>query len=66
MTSMPYFGNILVKISPNNNKMDILRIYTEMAMCFLDGRSDRIQPRQRSSYKYKFLYRNIVKNRQNA
>ena len=29
MTSMQYFGNILVKISPNNNKMDIFRIYTE-------------------------------------
>ena len=29
MTSMQYFGNILVKISPNNNKMDIFRICTE-------------------------------------
>ena len=29
---MPYFGNILVKISPNNNKMDIFRIYTKRAI----------------------------------
>ena len=32
MTSMKYFGNILVKISPNNNKMDIFKIYTERAI----------------------------------
>ena len=32
MTSMQYFGNILVKISPNNNKMDIFRIYMERAI----------------------------------
>ena len=31
MTSSQYFGNILVKILPNNNKMDIFRIYTEGA-----------------------------------
>ena len=29
---MQYFGNILVKISPNNIKMDIFRIYTEEAI----------------------------------
>ena len=29
---MQYFGNILFKISPNNNKMDIFRIYTERAI----------------------------------
>ena len=29
---MQYFGNILVKISPNNNKMDIFRIYKERAI----------------------------------
>ena len=32
MTSSQYFGNILVKILPNDNKMDILRIYTERAI----------------------------------
>ena len=32
MTTMFYFGNISVKISPNNNKMDIFRIYTERAV----------------------------------
>ena len=29
---MQYFGNILVKISQNNNKMDIFRIYIERAI----------------------------------
>ena len=29
---MQYFGNILVKISPNNNKTEIFRIYMERAI----------------------------------
>ena len=29
---MQCFGNIFVKISPNDNKMDIFRIYTERAI----------------------------------
>ena len=29
---MQYFGNILVKILPNNDKMNIFRIYTESAI----------------------------------
>ena len=32
MTSLQSFGNNLVKISPNNNKMDIFIIYTERAV----------------------------------
>ena len=32
MTSLQYFGHILVKILPNTNKMDIFRIYIERAV----------------------------------
>ena len=32
MTSFSYFGNISVKISPNNKKNDSFEIYTERAV----------------------------------
>ena len=32
MISLQYFANISVQISPNNNKLDIFKIYTERAV----------------------------------
>ena len=32
MTSFKYFVNIVVNISPNNNKLDSFKIYTERAV----------------------------------
>ena len=32
MTSFYYFGNISVKIAPNNNKFDSFEFYTERAV----------------------------------
>ena len=32
MTSLQYFGNIMLQISPNSNKLDIFELYTERAV----------------------------------
>ena len=31
-TTLQYFGNIMLQISPNSNKLDIFELYTERAV----------------------------------